>query len=354
MKKKIGIFGIRALPAKYGAFDTFVENFIKKINSEGNKHNFFFYIDANIKFKTQDFHLKNISQIFLFGQNAIFRIFNYLINFLIMYFLGVRVFIFLGYGSAIFFPIFKLLKCKIICNPDGIEWRRPNNYIKRKYFKICEYIFAKVNCYKIYDSEVIKRYYKFKYKAKGQTIYYPSMFENYEFKKIRTNKSLRFYILGRLLMENNISLIVDTFCKLDEKYKLFIIGYNSNYFKKEILFKIKNLRNIFYLGSIYEKKKLYNYLSFFDYYIHGHSVGGTNPTLIEAISLNKKIISYNSSFNKEILGKNALYFKTSNDLKQIIQNNIYLDNKNLFKNEYTQKYIYEKYTSAILKQFNHN
>ena len=103
----------------------------------------------------------------------------------------------------------------------------------------------------------------------------------------RKNKIRRFYLTGRLLEENNIELIVDTFKRL-VNYKLFIIGYGSKFFKKKILPSIKDSKNIFYVGEIYDNKNLLGYLSFFDYYIHGHKVGGTNPTLIEAISLKKK------------------------------------------------------------------
>ena len=169
-----------------------------------------------------------------------------------------------------FLSFLKLLNLKIVCNPDGMEWRRPIISL-RKLFKICEKIFAKTKIAKVYDSEVIKRYYKVKYKSDGKTIYYPSKFEDYKISVRRSNKIKRFYILGRLLEENNVSLIVDTFKKLDD-YKLFIIGYKSKFFKKIILPSIKDSKNIFYVGEIYNKKELFNYLSFFDYYIHGHKV----------------------------------------------------------------------------------
>ena len=77
--------------------------------------------------------------------------------------------------------------------------------------------------------------------------------------------------------------------------------------KKNFTFN-QRLENIFYVGEIYDNKKLLSYLSFFDYYIHGHKVGGTNPTLIEAINL-KKILAYDCSFNKEILGKKIFILK---------------------------------------------
>ncbi len=109
-----------------------------------------------------------------------------------------------------------------------------------------------------------------------------------------------------------------------------------NFLKKKILPLIKNSKNIFYIGEIYDQKKLLCYLSFFDYYIHGHKVGGTNPTLIEAINLKKKIFAYNCSFNKEILGKKDIFFKNELELENLIK---YYDNLNYENNVYKKKIL---------------
>jgi len=349
MSKKIGIIGIRGLPANYGAFDTFVDQFVKDksvINSQ-----IFFIISSNKKKFDKKSQYSNVKQVFVPGLSGPLILFNYFIAIIMMLINGVRVFLFFGYGAAIFFSFLKLFNCKIICNPDGIEWRRPNNFIKKQYFKICETIFAKIKISKIYDSEVIKRYYKVKYKSDGKTIYYPSKFEDCIDLARRENKVKRFYILGRLLKENNVSLIVNTFKRLNN-CKLFIIGYKSKFFKKIILPSIKNSKNIFYVGEIYNKKELLNYLSFFDYYIHGHKAGGTNPTLIEAINLKKKIFAYDCSFNREILGKKNVYFKNDLELENLIK---YYDDfeyeENVYKKSFTQNFINKEYLEILLNEF---
>lgn len=349
MSKKIGVIGIRGLPSNYGAFDSFVDQFVQ--DQKILRSNLIFLIGTNSKNSNKKFKYLNVKQIYTPRFPGPFVLFTHFISIILMLIYGVRIFLFFGYGPAIFFPILKLLNCKIICNPDGIEWRRPNNFIKKYYFKICERIFGKIEISKIYDSEVINRYYSYKYRSKGETVYYPSKFENFKSQALRDNTSKRFYVIGRLLEENNISLIVNTFKRLSQ-HKLFIIGYKSSYFEKEILPKIVLSKNIFYVGQIYNKEKLYKYLSFFDYYIHGHKVGGTNPTLIEAISLKKKIFAYNCSFNREILGKKNVYFKSSLDLENLI--NFYSDYKyeeNIYKESFTQDFINNKYLKIISEEF---
>lgn len=344
--KKIGVVGIRGLPAMYGAFDRFVEQFVCFKYDSPTK--VIYYISCDLPFKKFEFNARNVNRIFVNRGGGFFILISYFISILKMYFKGVRSFIFFGYGAAPLFVILKILKCKVVCNPDGIEWRRPEGKIKKIYFKICEKLISKVNIIRIYDSKVIERYYNINHSAKGKTIYYPSIFEN---KKIETKKiknKERFYIIGRLLEENNTEMIVKAFAKLDISKKLYIIGKSNEYFENKIRPLIAKNKNIIYLGAIYDQIKLFKICSLFDYYIHGHSVGGTNPTLIEAVNLEKKIIAFKTQFNREILLDNCAYFENEYQLSQIIlQNHHHKIDKPIFKKEFTSNYINNEYFKLL-------
>ncbi len=322
--KKVGIIGIRGLPAKYGAFDQFVNQFVEYSNKNDKK--IYFYISSDKKNILKDFQIKNVSQFYFFRGQGFFILFNYLISIIFFYLKGVRIFLFFGYGAVIFFPILKLLRCKIICNVDGIEWRRKISNIKKLFFKFCEKLISLMNVDLIYDSEVIKRYYSRHFNKDGSLIYYPSDFTGKEkyFTPKKNKKFRKAILVMRFVPENNIDLIVKVFSDFNTlslcSDKLYIIGSSNDYFNKSIKPIIDASKNIVFLGPIYNRDKLFKFWSLADYYIHGHSVGGTNPTLIEAISLHKPVIAYNCSFNRRILGSNGLYFKNTRDLKKIILN----------------------------------
>ena len=169
--KKIGIIGIRGLPAMYGAFDRFVEQFVSSKYIE--EKNIFFYIGCDLSFNKYRFNNLKVKRLFTYRGQNLFILFSYFINILKMYFYGVRCYVFFGYGAAPLFILLKILKCKIVCNPDGIEWRRPEGRIKKLYFKFCEKIISKLEIIRIYDSKVIERYYNINHQAEGKTIYYP-------------------------------------------------------------------------------------------------------------------------------------------------------------------------------------
>lgn len=344
--KKIGIIGIRGLPAMYGAFDRFVEQFVSFKYDTSTK--VIYYISCDLSFKEFKFDSDNVKRIFVNRGKGFLILLSYFVSVLKMYLKGVRCFIFFGYGAAPLFLILNILKCKVICNPDGIEWRRPEGKIKKVYFKICERLISKINIVRIFDSKVIERYYNINHSAKGNTIYYPSIFENNKIEtKIKKNNE-RFYIIGRLLEENNTEMIVKAFTKLDKSKKLYIIGKSNEYFEKKIRPLIKKHKNIIYLGAIYDQRRLFKICSLFDFYIHGHSVGGTNPTLIEAVNLQKPIIAFKTFFNREILLDNCAYFENEYQLSKIILRNLhYKINRPIFKKEFTSDYINNEYFKLL-------
>lgn len=345
--KKVGIVGIRGLPAMYGAFDRFVEQFVTF--SDIKKKKIIYYVSCDLPFSKFKFDYKNVKRIYVFRGKGLLILFSYFISIFKMYLKGVRIYIFFGYGAAPLFIFLNLLNCKIICNPDGIEWRRPEGKIKKVYFKFCEKLVSIIKIKRIFDSKVIKKYYQINHSAQGKTIYYPSIFEKLKLKKKQNKKNVeRFYIIGRLLEENNTELIVKTFSRLEIDKKLYIIGKSNSYFQKIIRPYILKFKNIVHIGPIYDQHKLFKICSLFDFYIHGHSVGGTNPTLIEAINLQKPVIAYKTSFNKEILSKNAAYFQNENELYNIIKSkSLYEINKPIFKKEFTSDFINNEYLKCI-------
>ena len=347
---KLGVIGIRGLPAQYGAFDQFVDQFVKHSNL--NKENIDFFISAEKGTYKED--IQNVFQFYFYRGKSFFILFNHLISILYFYFLGVRTFLFFGYGPVIFFSLLNLLNCKIICNVDGIEWRRKTSIFKKIYFKFCEKLLSIIKVELIFDSVVIKRYYNIIHKVDGKLLFYPSDFENnnHIIKSNNVKKKFKVTVVMRFLPENNIETIVNSFVLLGEQnifnHKLYIIGNENKYFNQIIKPKIVNKKNIIFVGPVYDRDKLFRLWKASDYYIHGHSVGGTNPTLIEAISLRLPIVAYNCSFNKQIVGKRGSFFKNSSDLVNIIKKEEFFDQDlNIDFSVFKRDFINKKYIELI-------
>jgi glycosyltransferase involved in cell wall biosynthesis len=225
----------------------------------------------------------------------------------------------LGYASVTSLIIPKLLGKVVIVNVDGLEWKR------RKFHPILQFIlkgFEKITTrianYIVVDSINIGDYYKKTYNI--NPIYIPNGVKKIDpFPSVSDKFNLKdgeyYLVVARLEPENNIDLIIKGFIESKSSKKLIIVGgtKKTDYIKD--LFKLtRNEENILFVGGIYDKKILMTLRFYCFAYIHGHEVGGTNPSLLEALSNRNVTLAYDVSYNREVAKDSAFYFKTSGDL----------------------------------------
>jgi glycosyltransferase involved in cell wall biosynthesis len=236
----------------------------------------------------------------------------------------------LGISGCILLPFIKLL-CKktIILHVDGLEWKRSKwNSIIKKFLLFSEKLGVKFADKLISDNQYIMDYLEAKYGRKSELIAYGG--DHAKRVKISDEIKARFPFLNkpyalcvaRIEPENNIHLILEAF--KDVNLNIVIIGnWKQNKYAKRLMKKYKRFKNIFMIESIYDVNVLDQIRSNCFIYIHGHSVGGTNPSLVEAMFLGLPIVAYNCVFNRATTGNLAIYFSTSEELKNIVKN---LDN----------------------------
>ena len=135
-------------------------------------------------------------------------------------------------------------------------------------------------------------------------------------------------LIARLEPENNIETILDGVTKSNEDYPFLVVGKHETKFGKYLKNKFKNDKRIIFLGGIYDINHLNNLRYYSNLYFHGHSVGGTNPSLLEAMASNSLIIAHDNAFNSSILGEDAFYFSNCDDV---------MDSLSLMKKNYNAK-----------------
>ncbi len=131
-------------------------------------------------------------------------------------------------------------------------------------------------------------------------------------------------VVARLEPENNIHTIVDGYIKSDTKKPLVIVGnfLSAEYEKtlNELVNRAGDDKNIIFTGGIYNQTSLNMLRQNCFGYLHGHSVGGTNPSLIEAMAMETVILAHQNQFNDEVCDNTALYFNDSEELMNKINN----------------------------------
>src|SRR5437764_11687109 len=119
-------------------------------------------------------------------------------------------------------------------------------------------------------------------------------------------------LMTRIETENNIEIILEEIKTSENSYPIIIVGNTNNKYGKYLKKKYSDSRKYIYIGGIYDIVIINNLRYFSNLYFHGHSVGGTNPSLLEAMSSGALIAAHDNVFNRAILEEDAFYFKSGN------------------------------------------
>ncbi|KFC57985.1 DUF1972 domain-containing protein [Flavobacterium gilvum] len=268
----------------------------------------------------------------------------------------------LGYTSSSVWGWLLPKKAVVTTNMDGLEWKRTKYSDKvKKFLRYAEKLGVKYSDHLISDSIGIQDYLKEKYKADSTYIAYgATLFENPDSAILKTYQLLPYQynmLIARLEPENSIDVILEGVAQANISSPFLVIGNHQTKYGDYLKQKFAAFSQIQFIGGIYNITALNNLRYFSNIYFHGHTVGGTNPSLLEAMASNCLICANDNSFNKYILGKDAIYFKNANDVAIHLSNVNYHDAKHqsmLIENnqKIIEIYDWELITDQYAKHFN--
>lgn len=328
------IIGSKGIPGHYGGFETFVDklteyhqdnnNLKYHVACKGKENGEFSYHNARcFTIKVPEI---GSAQAIYYDVEALRQTIQYIkenkIKHPIVYILACRIGPFMKYFS----DTIHALGGVVYLNPDGHEWKRAKwSYPVRKYWKLSEEQMVKYADFIICDSVNIERYIQEDYKKYSPKMTYiaygaetkrsPLSDDDPKFKgwlKENGLKEKQYYlIVGRFVPENNFETIIKEFMKSKTKKDLAIITTKNTPLLKEIeksLHFTKDKR-IKFVGTVYDQDLLMKIREQAYGYIHGHEVGGTNPSLLEALSSTQLNLLLDVPFNKEVGKQAVLYWK---------------------------------------------
>lgn len=273
-----------------------------------------------------------------------------------------------GYTSII--PAYIRFNVKNIKHPifttnmDGLEYKRTkfNSWV-RKFVFWEEKQAVKHSHYLIADNMGIHDYYKEKYGKESKFLAYGADIHDDWNVSLLDEYGLKpndyYMVVARLEPENNIVMAIDGYLKSQEngKHPLIIVGKTNTPHGKELVKKYGKEPNVRFMGGIYDFKKLDSVRHFSRAYFHGHSVGGTNPSLLEAMASGCFMLANDNIFNRAVLKENAIYYKDSDAVCSLMNNidNLISENKEKMLNgnwdEIRNVYSWEKLVDEHEKYF---
>lgn len=320
---KIAIIGTRGIPNHYGGFEQLAENLSVMLQQRGHAITVYNsslhpYNETNFKgvnivhCKDPEDNLGTAGQ-FIYDLNCILHSRKQHYDVILQ----------LGYTSSSIWSFLFPKTTKIITNMDGLEWKRSKyNAVTKRFLKTAEKWAVKYSHKLVADSVGIQDYLSGEYKTSSHFIPYGARAIDRVDDKVLWTYDLKpfsyYLVIARLEPENNIETIIKGYLKAKVDEPLVIIGSTKTPFGK----KWKALYNS---GLVQFKEGIYdiNVLDQIRYhsklYFHGHSVGGTNPSLLEAMASRALICAHRNVFNASVLGADALYFSTDDDICQVLK-----------------------------------
>ncbi len=321
---KIALFGTRGIPNHHGGFEQFAEWFGPYLAQKG--HEVYVYCSHNHPYQEKEFcgaklihcydpefKLGTAGQ-FIYDLNCLLdarkRNFDILLQ--------------LGYtSSSVWYPLLPK-NTLIVTNMDGLEWKRSKYHpLVRRFLAKAEAWAVKSSDCLIADNTAIQVYLKEKYDV--SSTYIPYGAEVFETPNVGTLDQYGVspgdydLIIARMEPENNIETILDGVAQSSRQRLCLVVGkHQATPFGRYLAKKYENQANIRFLGGIYNQEVLDNLRHFAHLYFHGHSVGGTNPSLLEAMASKVCMAAHDNGFNKAILGPDAYYFSTADQVRALL------------------------------------
>lgn len=322
---RIAILGTKGIPNNYGGFEQFAEYISVRLVERG--HDVTVYNPRFHPFTGSSFKGVNIVKIFspeaILGGAANF-IYDHLC---LRHALADKYDIIYEAGYHSVALSYRLLGVKnvkrpiLLTNMDGLEWKRSKwSRVTQTFIKKLERMAVEDSPYLISDNKGIQNYYLKDFKRDSFFIPYGAdhmgEIDQASLKKYAVNPYNYLILVARLEPENNIEPIIEGYLQSASNLPLIVVGnYKTTYGGK-----LKKMYpSVAFVGGIYDKSELDALRHYSMAYFHGHSVGGTNPSLLEAMACRCFIIAHNNEFNRSVLEESALYFGNSTEVKHLIE-----------------------------------
>ncbi|MDO4702716.1 DUF1972 domain-containing protein [Tannerella sp.] len=374
---KIAILGTRGIPNNYGGFEQFAEYLSVGLVEKGHEvtvysphfHDYKESVYKGVRIK----HLYSPEHVigssfgsFFYDYVCLKDVLKGKDKFDILYELGYTSVV----PSYIWFNVKKIKSPILITNMDGLEYLRPKfNRWVRCFLRWEEKMAVRYSPHIVTDNKAIHNYHLAKYGKESKFLAYGACVHTkpreeflHEFNLTAGNY---FLVIARMEPENNIEMVIKGYLDSEMRNKpLIIVGRIKTSHGKYLFNKYRQTEGIRFVNGIYDFEKLCALRRFSYVYFHGHSVGGTNPSLLEAMASRCLIAAHDNAFNRSTLEENALFFHHERDVTRILngmstlnpatKGTIIANNFQVAQNGYSWEKLVNDYEAYFLQLLSEN
>lgn len=344
----ISFIGSAGIPNRYGGFESFLEHCAPTIASQGIP--VIVTCDARL-YAEQEIDFHGVRREFLTTPaNGVSSVIHDALAFLRVFSRSDQIVV-LGVSGGPWFPIFRLL-CgmtgkRLIVNVDGVEWRRTKfSAKKRLLLKLFDTLAQHFSHHVVYDNQGLYEYLTASAKKKSTCIAYPG--DHVLRLKHSVRKPRTALTVCRIEPENNLELLIEGALRSTLAEYTIVGNWNHSDYSRTLRDRFTSEPRLRLLDPIYDPIKLAELRESCAYYLHGHSVGGTNPSLVEMLFYDCEILCFDVEFNRHSAADGAIYFRTATGLQCVLDSPMpsVVDRLDL-RSRYKAKAIAEAYINVI-------
>jgi glycosyltransferase involved in cell wall biosynthesis len=322
-ESKIAVIGTVGVPANYGGFETLAENLVRYHLASNLLSELAVYCSSKSYTQKLESYFGAELRYINLNANGVSSILYDIVSLFSAVRKGVDVILLLGVSGAVALPFVRLLsRSRIVTNIDGIEWKREKwKGLPKWFLRFSEYVAVRFSHEVIADNGGIAKHVFDNYGRRCHVIAYGgdhALLANPTPYSDRPLPSQYALSLCRIEPENNVVMILEAFADKADSSLVFVGNWNNSAYGQSLLQRYGSFLNLHLLDSIYDIGVLSTIRGKAAFYIHGHSAGGTNPSLVEMMHFGKPVLAYDCIFNRFTTSEKALFFKTSDELRCVV------------------------------------
>ncbi|MES2006088.1 MAG: DUF1972 domain-containing protein [Bacteroidota bacterium] len=358
----IGIIGCRGIPNHYGGFEQFASFLSRGLAAKGHKvtvYNTHTHPYQQKKWEGVDIahcydpsaSMGTMGQ-FLYDLNCIMDARRRKFDIVLV----------LGYTSSSVWGWLYPAQSVVITNMDGLEWKRSKYSAPvQSFLRYAEKLAVHFSKRQVADAIPVKEYLDDKYGIQSTYISYGAEncieTDKAVLEKYGVSKNNYHLLIARMEPENHIETILKGLTRQAGAEKILVVGSLANGYGKKMKALFGSNPAVQFLGTIYDAPELDNLREGCRLYFHGHSVGGTNPSLLEAMACGAMICAHDNVFNRSVLQEDAFYFSNEEDIETVASrihpiekvDNIRNRNRQKIREQYSWQKIIADYETLFIQ-----
>ncbi|MCU1574748.1 MAG: hypothetical protein JWO93_2830 [Micrococcaceae bacterium] len=321
---RIALVGTRGVPARYGGFETCVEEVGKRLAARG--HEVIVYCRTTEETDLAETEYQGMQLVYLpaLKRRSLETLSHTGLSAGHLFANRVDAAIVFNAANAPFLPVLRAAGIPVATHVDGLEWKRAKwGGMGKRYYRLAESLAVRWSDALIADAAGIQEYYRREFQAETTYLAYGAPIldsgDSDRLADLGLEAGKYHLVVARFEPENHVHMIVEGYSRSAAEYPLIVVG--SAPYADEYTRHVRSLgdERVRFVGGVWDQELLDQLYANSLIYWHGHSVGGTNPSLLRAMGAGAATNAYDVNFNREVLGDTGEYFADAAAIPALVE-----------------------------------